>query len=79
MDIIQIFGDNVKRYRKESGLSQEEFADKCNLHRTYISSIERYQKNVSLKNIQKIADALSLESYQLLIAPHDSNGNGDKA
>ena len=40
MDIIKVFGDNLKMYRKQIGLSQEAFADKCGLHRTYISAIE---------------------------------------
>lgn len=67
MDIIKIFGQNVRRYRKELGLSQEKLADKCGLHRTYIGSIECFQRNVSLENIQKIAEALNKEPYQLLI------------
>ena len=53
MDIIKVFGTNVRSYREAKGLSQEAFADKCGLHRTYISSIERFQRNVSLENVQK--------------------------
>lgn len=66
MNIINIFGKNVRKYRLELGLSQEKLAEKCGLHRTYIGSIERSQRNVSLGNIQKIASALSKEPYQLL-------------
>jgi transcriptional regulator with XRE-family HTH domain len=67
MDIIKVFGTNVKRYRLEMGLSQEKFAELCDLHRTYISDIECFQRNVSLESIQKIADAIGIESYKLLI------------
>ena len=66
MDIKQIFGTNVKRYRLQIGLSQEKFAELCNLHRTYISDIECFQRNVSLENIQKIAVALNINAYKLL-------------
>ncbi len=67
MDIIKVFGTNLRKYRTELGLSQEKFAEKCGLHRTYIGSVECFQRNVSLENIQRIADALSIESYKLLI------------
>lgn len=67
MDIINVFGKNVRNYRLELGLSQEKLAERCGLHRTYIGSIECFQRNVSLENIQKIASALGKEPYQLLI------------
>lgn len=49
------------------GLSQEVFADKCGMHRTYISAIECYRRSISLGNIQRIADALEIETYKLFI------------
>ena len=67
MDIIKVFGTNLKKYRTEQGLSQEKFAEMCGLHRTYISDIECFTRNVSLENVQKIADALKLETYKLFI------------
>ena len=67
MDIINVFGTNLRKYRTNLGLSQEKFAELCGLHRTYISDIERYQRNVSLEVVQKIADALQIEPYKLLI------------
>ena len=67
MDIIKVFGENVKTYRTNLKLSQEELAEKSGLHRTYISSIERFQRNVSLENIQCLGDALEFEPYKLLI------------
>lgn len=67
MDIIKVFGTNLRKYRTNLGLSQEKFAELCGLHRTYISDIECFQRNVSLEAVQKIADALQIEPYKLLI------------
>ncbi len=67
MDIIRVFGTNLRKYRKALGVSQEKFAELCGLHRTYISDIERFQRNVSLENIQKIAEALGIDAYRLLL------------
>ena len=67
MDIIKVFGSNVKRYRIRLGLSQEAFAEKCGMHRTYISAIECYRRSISLENIQRIADALEIKTYKLFL------------
>lgn len=67
MDIVKVFGTNLKKYRSILGISQEAFATKCGLHRTYISAIECYRRSISLENIQRIADALEIETYQLFI------------
>ena len=67
MDIVKVFGTNVKYYRQALGISQEDFAEKCGLHRTYISAIECYRRSISLENIQRIADALEIETYKLFI------------
>lgn len=49
MDIVKVFGTNVKRYRQALGISQEAFAEKCGMHRTYISAIECYRRSISLE------------------------------
>lgn len=67
MDIIKLFGTNVRKYRIEKGVSQEKFAELCGLHRTYISDIECFRRSISLDNIQKIADALEIETYKLFV------------
>lgn len=67
MDIVKVFGSNLKKYRTSKGLSQEELADKCGMHRTYISAIECNRRSISLENIQRIADALKIETYQLFL------------
>ena len=66
-DIVKVFASNVKKYRTLKGLSQEAFADKAGLHRTYISAVEREKRSIALDNIQKIADALEIETYLLFI------------
>lgn len=61
-----VFGRNVRRLRNASGLSQEELASRAGLHRTYISSVERSQRNVSLENIHALAAALGCDPRELL-------------
>ena len=70
MDIVKVFGTNVKHYRETLGISQEVFAEKCGLHRTYISAIECYRRSISLENIQRIADALGIETYKPVSYTH---------
>ena len=70
MDIVKVFGDNLKKYRTQLGLSQEAFAEKCGLHRTYISAIECYRRSIALENVQRIADALGIETYNLFLEDH---------
>jgi transcriptional regulator with XRE-family HTH domain len=65
-NILKIFGHNVQKFRKAKGWSQEELAEKSSLHRTYIGSIERNERNVSLINIQRIAHALGVRIEDLL-------------
>ena len=67
MDIVKVFGTNLKKYRTEKKLSQEKFAELCGLHRTYISDVECFRRSISLENIQKIADALGIETYKLFV------------
>jgi transcriptional regulator with XRE-family HTH domain len=64
--ILKTFGTNVQKIRKQKGLSQEELAKKCRLHRTYIGGIERGERNVSLINLKKIATALGVKIDDLI-------------
>lgn len=67
MDIVRVFGSNVRHYRELKDISQEKLAEMSGLHRTYISDIERFQRSISLSNIQKIADALGIETHLLFV------------
>lgn len=64
-EILIKFGERVREIRKEKGLSQEELSFKADLHRTYIGMIERAEKNISLVNIEKIANALQVSINDL--------------
>lgn len=58
MDIKKTFGNKIRTLRKEKWRSQEEFGQKCKLHRTYIGIVERWEKNLSLENIEKMSKVL---------------------
>lgn len=59
-DILVAYGKAIRRLRKIRNISQEDFADLCGLHRTYLSDIELGKRNVSLENIAKISDAFDM-------------------
>ncbi|MCA9372382.1 helix-turn-helix transcriptional regulator [Candidatus Woesebacteria bacterium] len=65
-DIKKQLGQKIKDLRLRAGYSQEELAGKASLHRTYMSDIERGERNVSVENIKKIADALGVDPSELL-------------
>ena len=66
MDIQKQVGKNLARIRKEKGFSQESLAFECELHRTYISGIERGIRNPSILILDKIAKALKVEPKEFL-------------
>jgi len=68
-DIRIIFGNHLRRLRRSQNISQEELAFRSGLHRTYISSVERGERNISLINIARLAKALDIKPHRLL----DSN------
>jgi transcriptional regulator with XRE-family HTH domain len=59
------FGERIRELRNETGWSQEELADRADLHRTYIGSIERGEQNISLVNVEKLAATLGIPLAQL--------------
>ncbi|MFO5439425.1 MAG: helix-turn-helix domain-containing protein [Dolichospermum sp.] len=59
------FGQKIRQERLKQNLSQEELAEKANLHRTYIGMIERAEKNITLINIEKISNALGVSISEL--------------
>lgn len=66
--LVLVFARNVKTHRQQLGLSQEELAERAGVHRTYIGMLERAEKNVTIYNIERIARALEIAPYQLLIS-----------
>jgi transcriptional regulator with XRE-family HTH domain len=62
----KILAQNLRARRAALGLSQEELADRAGLHRTYVGSVERAERNISIDNIEKLAEALGTTPAALL-------------
>jgi transcriptional regulator with XRE-family HTH domain len=65
-ELQRIVGRNLRRYRVERGLSQEAFADEMGVHRTYFSSVERGERNLTLQTLERIAAFLAVDPRSLL-------------
>ncbi len=65
--IRKIFARNLREIRIKQGLSQEELADIAGLHRTYVGSVERGERNISIDNMERLASALNINIQDLLI------------
>ena len=63
---LKSFGDRVKQLRRQSGISQEELADKAKIHRTYMGRIERGEANPPIFTVYKIIKALKVKSAEFL-------------
>lgn len=64
-DILKRFGDRLRKLRKVKGWSQEDFAYECGLDRSYVGGLERGERNVALRNIEKLAKALGISISEL--------------
>jgi transcriptional regulator with XRE-family HTH domain len=67
----RLFAENLRRRRRELKISQEKLAELCDLHRTYISSIERAERSVGIDNMETIAESLKCDLSELLKAQGD--------
>lgn len=77
--LLNVFASNLRRYRLALGFSQEKLAELTGLHRTYISAIERGKRNISISNIEKVAIALGIEPWRLLLVnTQDTEGKKDE-
>jgi transcriptional regulator with XRE-family HTH domain len=70
MDLRQLVGKNVRLYRGRLGVSQEELAFRADLHRTYVSDVERGVRNPTVVIVGRLAKALEVEPPALLAAKH---------
>lgn len=68
---------NVVALRHEKGWSQEALAFECGLHRTFVAHVERLARNIALDNIERLATALGVEPYQLLLPHRDEKRRAD--
>ena len=73
MDIVKVFAGNMRKYRVEKHLSQEALAEKAGLHRTYISAIECGRRSIALENVQRIANALEIDTYLFFVEDSKTN------
>lgn len=64
-EILMRIGDNIRKYRNLKGWSQEDLALECNLHRTYIGSVERGERNITILNLLRIKDKLEVRLENL--------------
>lgn len=64
----RVFADRVRARRKELGLSQEELADRAEVHRTFVGAVERSETNISIDNLDRISTALKTEAFEMLKA-----------
>jgi transcriptional regulator with XRE-family HTH domain len=67
-DARKVFASRLRKIRQVKGLSQEELADRAGLHRTYVGSVERGERNISIDNIECLAKALEIDIIELLIS-----------
>ncbi len=65
LDVVTRFGRRVRQLRTDAGYSQESFADACKLDRSYMGGIERGERNLALRNIEKIAKTLEIPLSEL--------------
>ena len=70
-DLQRTVGRNLRAYRKTKGLSQEDFADELGVHRTYMGGIERGERNLTLKSLERIAGQIGLDPLALM-QPNES-------
>lgn len=62
----EVFASNLRRLRLNKGLSQEALAERAGLHRTYVGSVERGERNISVDNMDRLARALDVELIELI-------------
>lgn len=65
-DLQRIFGRNLRRYRQDRGLSQEDFADTLGVHRTYMGGVERGERNLTLRSVERLAARIGIPPLDLL-------------
>lgn len=71
--VRQLLAENVVAYRRARGWSQEALAFEAGLHRTFVAHVERQARNISLDNLERIATALGVQTYKLLLPPDSKN------
>jgi len=81
-DITMVVGERIQAYRKKTGLTQAELAEKADLHHTYVGQLERGEKNATLVTIEKIARALNLPFevlFEVILSGDNNNAFAKEA
>ena len=73
-ELTRVLADNLQAYRSAHSLSQEQLADRCGLHRTYIGSVERCERNVTLSTLEVFAAVLGISVSELLTKKPSKHG-----
>ena len=73
-ELQRTLGENLLAYRSARGLSQEAFADTVKVHRTYMGGIERGERNLTLRSLERIADRVGIDPLELLRPAGDEKG-----
>lgn len=71
-ELQKVVGANLRLFRQGKGWSQEEFAHQLGVHRTYMGSLERGERNLSLRSVERLADALAVGPLELLTDPEEA-------
>ena len=70
-ELQRIAGANIRAYRRERGVSQEELADTLGVHRTYMGGVERGERNLTLRSLERLAERMGVDPVTLLTPPKD--------
>jgi transcriptional regulator with XRE-family HTH domain len=70
-ELQRIAGANIRAYRRERGVSQEELADSLGVHRTYMGGVERGERNLTLRSLERLAERMGVDPVALLTPPKD--------
>jgi transcriptional regulator with XRE-family HTH domain len=65
-DLQRRIGKNVRAYRQARGISQDAFADQLSFHRTYMGGVERGERNLTLRSLERIAERMGVDPLELL-------------
>lgn len=68
-ELQRVVGENLRRHRLRLGLSQEAFAEKLGVHRTYMGGVERGERNLTLQTVEKLAETVNVPPLDLLTQP----------
>lgn len=77
--IVETLANNVRYLRAELGVSQEELAARCGLHRTYVGSVERGERNVTLSTLEVLASVLAVTAPELLTPLQKADAQRDRS